>query len=77
MGSPFTITCELHPEIGLTVLNQLVSLVGGRFRRAIHTLTYFLSVVSHELRSPLAAIENYIQTILDGFAGEITPNKNG
>jgi signal transduction histidine kinase len=35
-------------------------------------LTYFLSVVSHELRSPLAAIENYLQVLLGGFAGELT-----
>jgi signal transduction histidine kinase len=66
---------ELHPEIGMTILHQLVSLVGGRYRRSIHTLTYFLSVVSHELRSPLAAIENYIRTILGGFAGEISPKQ--
>ena len=62
---------ELHPEAGLRVLHKTVELVGQRYKRSIHTLTYFLSVVSHELRSPLAAIENYIRTILGGFAGEL------
>jgi len=62
---------ELHPEVGLIVLHQIISLVGGRYRQGISTLTYFLSVVSHELRSPLAAIENYIRTILGGFAGDL------
>ena len=62
---------ELHPEAGLRVLHKTVEVVGQRYKRSIHTLTYFLSVVSHELRSPLAAIENYIRTILGGFAGEL------
>ncbi len=62
---------ELHPEVGLHVLHRTVTVVGQRYKRSIDTLTYFLSVVSHELRSPLAAIENYIRTILGGFAGEL------
>jgi signal transduction histidine kinase len=70
-GSKLYEYLELHPEVGLKVLHKIISLVGGRYRRSINTLTYFLSVVSHELRSPLAAIENYIRTILGGFAGEI------
>jgi signal transduction histidine kinase len=60
-----------HPAVGYTVLNTLSGLVSDRYRNAIDTLTYFLSIVSHELRSPLAAIENYLQTMLGGFAGEI------
>jgi len=66
---------ELHPDVGLNVLHKIVSMLGGRYRRSINTLTYFLSVVSHELRSPLAAIENYIRTILGGFAGDLNPKQ--
>ena len=66
---------ELHPEVGMIVLHQIILLVGGRYRRSISTLTYFLSVVSHELRSPLAAIENYIRTILGGYAGSLNPRQ--
>jgi signal transduction histidine kinase len=33
--------------------------------------TYFLGMVSHDLKAPLVAIESYIQVILGGFAGEI------
>jgi len=61
-----------HPEAGLRVMNRIGALIGGRYRNAINTLTYFLSIVSHELRSPLAAIENYLQTIYGGYAGELT-----
>lgn len=61
-----------HPAAGFAILSTLASLIGSRYRRATGTLTYFLSVVSHELRSPLAAIENYLQTLLGGYAGELT-----
>jgi signal transduction histidine kinase len=63
---------QTHPEAGLKVMNALASLVADRYRTSINTLTYFLSIVSHELRSPLAAIENYLNTMLGGFAGELT-----
>jgi signal transduction histidine kinase len=63
---------ETHPAAGLKVMSTLATLVSHRYRRATDTLTYFLSIVSHELRSPLAAVENYLQTLLGGFAGELT-----
>jgi len=62
---------EAHPAAGFKVMNTLAALIGDRYRQATDTLTYFLSIVSHELRSPLAAIENYLQTMLGGFAGEL------
>ncbi len=33
--------------------------------------TYFMGMVSHDLKAPLVAIESYLQVILGGFAGEI------
>jgi len=63
---------EMHPAAGFKVMNTVAALISNRYRHAIDTLTYFLSIVSHELRSPLAAIENYLQTMLGGFAGELT-----
>ncbi len=62
---------ESHPSAGLQVMDTLAALIGERYRGATETLTYFLSIVSHELRSPLAAIENYLQTMLGGFAGDL------
>lgn len=62
---------ETHPTAGLKVMNTLAALISDRYRHATDTLTYFLSIVSHELRSPLAAVENYLQTMLGGFAGEL------
>lgn len=64
-----------HPEAGYKVMNTLTASIGHRYRQAVGTLTYFLSVVSHELRSPLAAIENYLQVMLEGLAGELNPRQ--
>jgi signal transduction histidine kinase len=66
---------QAHPAAGYAVMSNLATLIGGRYRHAIDTLTYFLSIVSHELRSPLAAIENYLQTMLGGFTGELNPKQ--
>jgi signal transduction histidine kinase len=63
---------ESHPTAGLKVMNTLATMISSRYRHATQTLTYFLSIVSHELRSPLAAIENYLQIMLEGLAGELT-----
>ncbi|MBI3761368.1 MAG: cyclic nucleotide-binding domain-containing protein [Chloroflexi bacterium] len=70
-GPPLRAYLEMHPVAGLTVMSTLAALTGDRYRHATDTLAYFLSIVSHELRSPLAAIENYLQTMLGGFAGEL------
>ena len=62
---------EAHPAAGHKIMNVITSIIRGRYRNATSTLTYFLSIVSHELRSPLAAIVNYLRTMLGGFAGEL------
>lgn len=66
---------DAHPAAGLKVMNTLTAMIGERYRHSIDTLTYFLSVVSHELRSPLAAIENYLNVLIGGYAGELTPKQ--
>jgi signal transduction histidine kinase len=70
-GAELRAYLQAHPAAGLKVMNTLSALIGDRYRHATSTLAYFLSVVSHELRSPLAAVENYLQTMLGGFAGEL------
>ncbi|MBS1250494.1 MAG: Alkaline phosphatase synthesis sensor protein PhoR [Chloroflexi bacterium] len=64
-----------HPKAGYQALSALLALVRGRYRSATNTLTYFLSIVSHELRAPLAAIENYLRTMHGGFVGDLTPKQ--
>lgn len=37
--------------------------------------TFFLALASHDLKTPLAVVVNYIQTILDGYVGEVELNQ--
>jgi signal transduction histidine kinase len=59
------------PKAGLKLMTAIARLVRGRMEDRTSTLTYFLSIIAHELKSPLAAIENYMQVMLGGFAGQL------
>jgi signal transduction histidine kinase len=63
---------EQNPRTGYKLMNLVAALIKSRYQDATDTLSYFVSIVSHELRAPLAAIENYLNVILDGYAGDVT-----
>ncbi len=63
---------DAHPEIAYRIMQGIAELVGFRLKEMTGVLTYFLSIVSHELKAPLAAVENYLQVMLGGFTGELT-----
>jgi signal transduction histidine kinase len=63
---------DKETEIGARIYHRVASIVRSRMANATSTLTYFLSIVSHELKRPLAAVENYIQILIGGYAGELT-----
>ncbi len=64
-----------HPDIGYVICQRTASLIRGRMTNATSTLMYFLSIVSHELKRPLAAVENYLQILSGGYAGELSPKQ--
>jgi len=59
-------------RIGTKVRKRLLGVVYSRLRRARDTLAHVLSIASHDLKAPLAAVESYHKVMLDGYAGEIT-----
>ncbi len=61
-----------NPEAGLRFMTTIAMIIRERMEATSSTLTYFLSIISHELKAPLAAVENYLEVILGGFAGELT-----
>jgi signal transduction histidine kinase len=63
---------EEQPEAGYELMGRAASIIRARLASTTALLTYFLSIVSHELKRPLAAVENYLQITLGGYAGEIT-----
>jgi signal transduction histidine kinase len=60
------------PEAGLKFMAIIATIIRQRMEATTGTLTYFLSIISHELKSPLAAVENYMEIMLGGFVGELT-----
>jgi len=66
---------EEMPEVGCQLISRIASIIRERLNTSSSVLTYFLSIVSHELKRPLAAVENYIQVLLGGYAGEISPKQ--
>lgn len=57
---------------GYKVMKRLVGVVSSRLEYTRDTLANILSIASHDLKAPLAAVESYHQVILGGFAGETT-----
>lgn len=66
---------DRNPQTAHRLMSGIAELVGARLRDATSMLTYFLSIVSHELKAPLGAVENYLQVMLEGFTGELTPKQ--
>lgn len=66
---------EEHDRVGRLVMGRVAELVATRLKDTTHMLTYFLSIVSHELKAPLAAVENYLNVILAGYTGDLTPQQ--
>jgi len=64
-----------QPAIGFAISQRIASIIRARMTSATATLTYFLSIVSHELKRPLAAVENYLQILVGGYAGELSPKQ--
>ena len=59
------------PETGLLVMRNVIGIVYSRLSSTRNTLAHILSVASHDLKAPLAAVQSYLQVILGGFAGEL------
>lgn len=53
------------------VMRKVVNIVDSRLAHTRITLAHFLSVASHDLKAPLAAVQSYLQVILGGFVGEL------
>jgi len=68
---------EDSPRVGYEIMQKVVGLVYSRFSQARDTLAYILSITTHDLKAPLAAVESYLQVILGGYVGEITEKQKG
>ena len=63
---------EENCHAGYKVVQRLAKTMVSRFQHAASMLANVLSIASHDLKAPLAAVESYHQVVLGGYAGEIT-----
>ncbi len=71
-GQAFRDLMQRRPHLGVRIMSRIAELIGSRLEYQTRMLLYFLSVVAHELRAPLAAVENYLQVMLNEYAGPLT-----
>jgi len=60
-----------NSEIRSKVMNNLAKVVSSRLKHARDTMGRILSVIFHDLKAPLAAVESYNRLLLGEFAGEL------
>lgn len=66
-------------QFNLTLQQKIVSATerlqatNDKLRRLDQTKDDFISMASHQLRTPLTSIKGYISMVLEGDAGEVTP----
>jgi signal transduction histidine kinase len=60
-----------NPEIGCKVMNNVAKVVSSRLKHTRDTMGRILSVIFHDLKAPLAAVESYNRLLLGEFAGEL------
>jgi signal transduction histidine kinase len=61
-----------NPYLGFKVMEGIIAIVSSRLRHMRLTLANVLSIASHDLKAPLAAVQSYLGVIIGGYAGEIT-----
>jgi signal transduction histidine kinase len=54
---------------------QKLEKINQELKRLNRTKTQFISIASHQLRTPLAAVKGYLSMIMDGDYGSVAPNQ--
>lgn len=63
---------EENTQIGYKVERNLAGIVSSRLQRTKETTERILSVIFHDLKAPMAAVESYNRLLLGEFAGKLT-----
>lgn len=62
---------EENYHLGYRFLQVITNIIATRLIRTRNTLVHALSIMSHDLKAPLVAVQSYLEVITGGFAGEI------
>lgn len=67
---------EERPALGRELMSRVARLTLARLNNTTHRLTYLLSIASHDLKAPLAAVESYLQVMLGGYVGPVSERQH-
>ena len=59
------------PQSCSMVMRMVADIICSRLEHTKKTLAHILSIASHDLKAPLAAVQSYLEVILGGFVGEL------
>jgi len=58
-------------HLGYRFLRAITDIIATRFILTRNTLVHALSIMSHDLKAPLVAVQSYLEVIAGGFAGDV------
>jgi signal transduction histidine kinase len=61
-----------NPEMGCKSMNNLAKVVASRFEYGRETLGHVLSIIFHDIKAPLAAVESSNRLMLGGYVGGLS-----
>ncbi len=59
------------PYLGYRFMQVITNIISKRLIRTRNTLVHALSILSHDLKAPLVAVQSYLEVIAGGFAGDV------
>lgn len=62
---------KTSPEARAKVMNNAAKIIASRLAHTREAMGHILSVIFHDLKAPLAAVESYNRLLLGQFAGEL------
>ncbi len=62
---------EENPDSAAKVMNNVAKVVSSRLEHTNDTLGHILSIVFHDIKAPLAAVESVNKLILGGYCGQL------
>ena len=61
-----------NSQLGYQFMRTIARMMATRMLRTRNTLIHTLSILSHDLKSPLVAVQSYLEVMAGGFVGDVS-----